>query len=149
MEILTHARLKEFLEYDSDTGKFTWKNKRSNRTHSDLSAGCCTSHRNVLIGIFGKIYQAHRLAWFWSYGEWPSLCIDHIDGNPQNNKLSNLRNVSASINMQNRKKPTSRNKHGLLGVVKRGNRWIAELRHQGKTKYLGSFDTKKMHTLNI
>lgn len=44
----------------------------------------------------------HRLIWFIVYGEWPKQQIDHIDGNPSNNSILNLRDVSHTDNMNNR-----------------------------------------------
>ena len=70
--------------------------------------------------------------------------IDHIDGNPSNNKLSNLRDVPHRINIQNRKSKTTRNKSGFLGVVQRGNKFAAHIHRNGKQIYLGLYETPEL-----
>ena len=88
---LTPERLRELLHYDPESGFFTWLpyvGKRG-RINAGDRAGCETGHK-IYIGIDGGIYRAHRLAWLYVHGEWPSLVIDHIDGNPHNNNIKNL-----------------------------------------------------------
>ena len=63
-----------------------------------------------------KIYPTHRLAWLMAYGVWPSGDIDHINGDRQDNRLCNLRDVSHSRNLFNRQAPSVGNKARLLGV---------------------------------
>ena len=70
----------------------------------------------IQIAIRRKMYQAHRLAWLYVHGEWPRHQIDHINGNPADNRICNLRDVTQFENMQNLHGPLSRNKSGLLGV---------------------------------
>jgi hypothetical protein len=96
------------------------------------------------IGFKSKKYLSHRVAWFLHYGCWPNNDVDHIDGNPSNNKISNLRDVSHSKNLQNRKSATIRNKTGFLGVVKRCNKFAAHIHRDGKQIYLGRFDTAEL-----
>lgn len=145
MNELTADYVRKLLNYDKDTGIFTWNVRpRGNRVHKDNTAGCISNQRNmVLIGIEGKIYLAHRLAWLWVHGEWPKNHIDHIDGNPNNNSIANLRDVSRSVNQQNRKGPAKHNKSGLMGAYKRYGHWKADIRVNGKTIYLGAFETKE------
>jgi len=50
----------------------------------------------------GKLYLAHRLAWKFIYGRWPTE-IDHLDGNPSNNSMWNLKEVSHQENLFNLK----------------------------------------------
>jgi hypothetical protein len=94
--------------------------------------------------FFGKQYLTHRIAWFLHYGRWPAGDIDHIDGNPANNKLSNLRDVTHCVNIQNRKSATPKNKTGFLGVVKRKNKFAAHVHRNGKQIYLGLFETAEL-----
>tara|TARA_R110002153_G_scaffold268273_1_gene432940 strand:+ start:85 stop:549 length:465 start_codon:yes stop_codon:yes gene_type:complete len=64
--------------------------------------------------------------------------VDHIDRNQLNNNLENLRWVTQSINCRNRK-----NKGKCMkGVTKRGNKFEAGIRIDGKIIYLGRFDTE-------
>jgi hypothetical protein len=97
---LSLERLKELLLFNPCTGIFTWKQKRNGRI-----AGYVWRNGYVMIKIDGVDYQASRLAWLYSYGKWPTLYIDHIDGKPSNNSMYNLRDVSHRENMNN---PNSR-----------------------------------------
>ncbi|WP_230878255.1 HNH endonuclease signature motif containing protein [Burkholderia sp. 9779_493] len=95
------------------------------------------------ITIDGIRMYAHRLAWFYVYGEWPSGDIDHIDGVRTNNAINNLRDVPRGVNMQNQRRARSNNRtSGLLGVTwhARRYRWCAQIQVDGKRKGIGYFD---------
>ncbi|MDA6380520.1 HNH endonuclease signature motif containing protein [Escherichia coli] len=68
-----------------------------------------------MIMINGKAYPAHRLAWLIVYGTMPDGFIDHINRVRTDNRISNLRLVTHSENMQNRKIQKN-NKSGYRGV---------------------------------
>src|SRR5512135_183213 len=99
MICLDEAR--KLISYDCDTGLITWKVSRGKAKSGDI-AGYVNGEGYICIKIKGKMYLAHRLAWLMNYGEWPNGIIDHIDHNKQNNSLENLRDVSFSINGQNK-----------------------------------------------
>lgn len=71
-EELTIARLKEILEYHPETGVFTQKIQRKGGLKPGEDAGCLTDHGYVKISVDYRRYRAHRLAWFWMTGEWPT-----------------------------------------------------------------------------
>ena len=87
----------------------------------------------------GRNVLAHRLAWFLTYGEWPNSNIDHINGDPSDNRLANLRLASPSENRAN-SRANKNNKSGLKGVQFRNGRWRAKITHGGCTRHLGVFD---------
>lgn len=95
-------------------------------------------HRATIDGV---TYRTHRLAWFWVHGEWPRNDIDHIDGNPANNALSNLRDVPKAVNLQNQQRPHRNNKLGVLGVHQLGGRYRAAILVSGRMRHLGAYDT--------
>ena len=98
---ITYSRLRETLSYDSQTGEFIWIKPPWN--HSQLvgrTAGCLSTGY-VLIKLDGRKYKAHRLAWLYVHGEWPALRVDHRDGNPFNNAISNLRLATQAQNCAN------------------------------------------------
>jgi hypothetical protein len=84
--------------------------------------------------------RAHRLAWFYCYGEWPSDQLDHINRIKTDNRIDNLRESSAALNQQNLSKMCS-NTSGFTGVTwnKRRNAWIAQIGVGNSGKYLGQF----------
>lgn len=89
----------------------------------------------------GRRWVITHIIWKLMTGEFPTMVIDHIDGDRQNNRWSNLRHVSQSVNLQNKHGPQSNNKLGVQGVTKMGKKYIARIKTGGKQKHLGSFST--------
>lgn len=133
-------RLRELLNYDTATGLLTWRVSRGK-----AKAGSVVSTRDVrgylVLGVDGKRYYAHRVAWALMSGDWPAEVIDHIDGDKANNRAANLRCVPISMNAQNRRRVAVRSKSQILGVRKYGARWRAVISISGSQKYLGTFDS--------
>ena len=91
-------------------------------------------------------YMVHRLAWLLFYGRWPNGHIDHINGDPSDNRISNLREASHAVNMQNQRRPHKNSRSQLLGASldtsrTRPNPWRAQITVNGKTKRIGWFKT--------
>jgi hypothetical protein len=141
MNELTMERLKEVLEYDAETGAFVWLKNLRQRRLPDGSAGTNGARGERKIVIDQKSYLAHRLAWFYVHGVWPTKEIDHIDGNPANNRIANLRDVSRAMNAQNWRTASANNTHGVFGVTKVNRRYRAKLTVDGKSRHVGYFDT--------
>jgi hypothetical protein len=142
MSDVTQERLKELFYYDPGMGLFIRRISRHKHLKGEV-AGSFLKNGRIEIGISGSVYYAHRLAWLYVYGAWPKNLIDHIDGNPANNRISNLRDVTHSENSQNQIKAKANNKTGFLGVYIHGGKYRAVIRVSGKDKYLGCFDTPK------
>lgn len=137
---LTHTQLRERLHYDQATGVFVWRINCGTANAGDV-AGCVkTSQGYRLIGVLGRLYRAHRLAWLFVHGEFPSEYIDHINGNRDDNCLSNLRLATNSENLRNAKKHIT-NTSGVKGVewCKRQRRWRARIRTNRGRICLGHF----------
>lgn len=146
---LTPELVRECLHYDPDTGIFTWLKppRHGGKAKVGDVAGTPTLNNRVTIGIFKHRLYAHRLAWFYVHGRWPEKNIDHIDGNPSNNKLSNLREANQHENMQNLSRtPKKSNKSGFVGVswCKAKRKWVAAIRIDGKQTQLGRFETAEL-----
>ena len=140
---LTAAMLRDALDYNRDTGVFTARLTSGTRTAGDAAHGCKKDNGYFVIGVEGKQYYAHRLAWLHCYGEWPRNQIDHIDGNRANNAIENLRDVSRDVNMQNLRRATSVNVLGVLGVTPwHGGRYRASIGLNGQRYHLGLFATE-------
>jgi len=141
---LTAERLRELLDYNQETGVFTRLVRTAQRVRVGDTAGCKDTHGYLLIMIDRRPYKAHRLAWLHVHGVLPASQIDHIDGNPANNRISNLRDVSCSVNQQNRKLAQNGNKLGVLGVSRHGNKFRTRIVTDGKMRHIGVFDTPEL-----
>lgn len=140
---LTAGKLREFLRYDPSTGEFTRKYKTKKNAEGSLTGAIHgTSYTRKKVTVGGRVYMAHRLAWLYIYGEWPSMDIDHIDGDACNNRIANLRLATDSQNLGNMKKPIT-NKSGKKGVSwsSAAKKWQSHIRIQGANRYLGLFES--------
>jgi hypothetical protein len=144
-KMITQTRLKELLNYDSDTGIFTWIKQRNSRTKIGSVAGCKQSDGYIRIWIDYKPYSSHRLVWMYVYGELPKKDLDHVNKVKDDNRIVNLRLATKQENKQNHSTPQSNNKSGYLGVSwnKRAKKWKAQIQMNGKVKYLGLFKYSK------
>lgn len=139
MSDITAAEVRELLDYEPDTGIFTWKVSRG-RSPVGAPAGTKHSRGYVVIKINKKDYLAHKLVWLIHTGKMPTSEIDHINGITSDNRFSNLRDVSHRENLRNTSLHRS-NKSGCCGVrflAARGH-WIAEITNFNSAIYLGSF----------
>jgi HNH endonuclease/AP2 domain len=136
-------RLRQVLDYDPLTGIFTWKAPTSNRVKIGSVAGSDKHDGYLTITVDGLAEYAHRLAWLFVYGVLPERQLDHRNGNPSDNRISNLRLATPVQNSQNKVKPQRNGTTGLLGVCyfKRTGKWTANITAAGERHYLGYFDT--------
>ena len=136
--ILSAERLRELLSYNKESGHFTRIARRKGAVLGEI-AGSKMSHGYISICIDGVDYTAHRMAWFWIHGAWPDGYIDHINGDRSDNRISNLRDVSQSVNMQNVYEAKSNSKTGLRGVSWHAQRrkYTARIKVGGKYLSLG------------
>lgn len=140
---LTADQVRSLLSYDPETGLLTWMvNRRGRYGRVGEKAGTINSNGSLSIGINGKMYYAHRLAWLIMTGEWPPEQIDHKRLDPQDNRWESIRSATHSDNLFNQR-VSKANKCGIKGVHKRTdcNRWTAFIAKNRKTYYLGLFKT--------
>ena len=138
----TAERIRDILDYDSASGRFTWVRPSGRRAKAGSAAGANHGLGYLTIGIDGRRYFAHRLAWLYVHGVWPRHEIDHINGVRDDNRISNLREATKLQNMQNCHFPTdAKPKSGFRGVYwyGRSNCWVARIGYFGKEKFLGYF----------
>ena len=145
--MLTFERASELLRYEPETGKVYWKAKPSPHAHRTRIGGEAgyllrdqwNTYRQI--GIDGRIYLAHRLAWLLHFGVWPTNQIDHMDGDGLNNRPKNMRDVAHQENLKNQRMQRN-NISGVTGVSwhKRDGKWRATININGKRKSLGYFD---------
>lgn len=133
---VTLEHLRRILDYDRDTGIFTWKMNRGGTARQGTTAGTVDRQGYIRINISGKVYAAHRLAWLYMTGSWPQDEIDHRDLDKANNSWRNLREATHAQNQAN---TSSTNATGFKGVEKHGAGYRAYIRIDGGKKIIGKF----------
>ena len=140
-QVMRLETMREYLDYDPQTGIFTWKKNLKGPVKKGMKAGAKHSRGYISIGFNGESYLAHRLAWAFAHNDISQdMQIDHINGNRQDNRISNLRLASHEDNCRN-SKPRKHNKSGIKGVRKENSRWAARIRVNKKEIWLGTFNT--------
>ena len=138
-------RVRELIDYNPHTGAFTRKVRTAQRhqvgDRADfiVKSGQQAGYRRV--SLMSKRFMAHRVAWLYVHGEWPAQDIDHINGDRGDNRIANLRDVSARVNRENIRSPRVDNTSGYLGVMSHQGRWRARVQVNGSSVSLGCFDT--------
>jgi hypothetical protein len=129
------------LTYDPETGVFTWRVTRK-KCPAGKIAGSTRADGYTAILVDGKRYYAHRLAFIFMTGSMPEDEVDHIDGNPSNNRWANLRPATPQQNMWN--KGRQRNSAtGLKGVYRHSvtGDFCATIKVGPRRLHLGTFKT--------
>ena len=136
------SNINTILRYEPETGRFFWTRFRGGSAKAGARAGSLDSSGYFQIQISKKMHLSHRLAWFFTHGEFPKGMLDHINGDRQDNRICNLREVTASENAINRA-ARSCSELGYKGVSadKRTGRFRAYLGVGGKMKTIGVFAT--------
>ena len=152
--MLTQEYLKECLNYNPETGVFTWKErpekhfkrnrdfKMWNTMYKFTVAGSPSAKGYIRIRLLGRDFFAHRLAWLYVYGTFPNNQIDHKDQNKKNNRIDNLRDATNQINSHNITNAMIGNRSSLRGVKTYSyGKYQARICVDGVIINLGMFDT--------
>ena len=145
--------LRECLDYNADTGIFTWKvrpvhhftDERSSKSWNTKYSLKNAGFLNRVTGYFcllinGKNIRLHRAAFFITHGYLP-ITVDHINGIKTDNRICNLREATISQNNMNRGMQ-SNNTSGIKGIDMASNgRWRARIHANGKEIHIGYFTT--------
>jgi hypothetical protein len=139
-DLITQERLQSLLAYDPDTGEFRWRVDRTGGTKAGDRAGSFDSEGYLVMRVDGRYYRGHRLIWLYVHGQWPKHHLDHINGKPSDNRLSNLREATPAQNGFNRKLDP-RNKAGYTGITwcTKSQKWRADIGENGRLIRLGRF----------
>jgi len=131
--------IREHLEYNPETGEISWKVARGNRACGYKVVSGSDGYLTVKVGK--RTYKAHRVAWLLHYGNWPEGCIDHINLDRSDNRITNLRDSTRRENNSNVGLRVD-NKSGVKGVSWKAShsRWCAQISFKGKVIYLGLYD---------
>ncbi len=137
--LLTQERLKSLLHYDPLSGAWTWV-----RSRGSVAAGKICHYpgneKYLDIQIYGIAYKAHRLAFLYMRGAWPTEDSDHRDGNKNNGEWDNLRDASPSQNAMNAiMGPKSKLPKGVTFRADMGL-FRARIKTCGGRKTIGYFD---------
>lgn len=139
-----YFKFKEYFKYNEITGDIIWIKKLKYLPHLYMkkAGGVPNIWGHHKIKFNGKLYFYHRVAWLLFYGKWPSEFIDHINGDPSDNRISNLRDVSIRENGQNK---TSHRNGRLVGASfhKTIKKWQSQIVIKNKKTFLGYYNTEK------
>jgi hypothetical protein len=146
--MITYERAAELLEYNPDTGDLVWKEGCKQMGATDGKSAGCVYYRvkggpkGIRISIDRRRQYAHRIAWLLHHKTLPTMQIDHINGNPCDNRMCNLRLATVSQNAMNRGLQKN-NSSGFKGVnyYSKRNKWNARIKANKKYYHLGYFDT--------
>ena len=136
-ELLDH--LTSNYTYDREKGQII-NNRRGTPSLLAMSSG----YLRVQTWINGvrAAFKTHHVVWFFEYGEWPTSCMDHIDGTKNNNHYTNLRLVTSREN-SNAYRMSAKSSSPYQGVSKNTGRetFYTRIRvgEDSKQIYLGSF----------
>jgi len=147
---LTQQEAHRLFEYKD--GELFWKNRPAtdfltehdcnqwNSKYFGKRAGCYGKKPYVYTAINHKNIAIHRIIFLMQHGYLPKM-IDHMDGNPRNNKIENLREATPLQNQQNQKLP-KHNTSGYKGVIwyKRLNKWLVRVKVNKKQMHIGVFE---------
>ena len=157
---ITPELLRQLLHYEPETGKLFWKprtpdmfqDRQKTKEHQCKLWNSANAGREAFTAIdfkgyahgkvFNMMFKAHRVAWAIHSGKHPEHQIDHINGDPNDNRLCNLREASSKQNSMNRGM-TKANKSGVVGVhfIKNSGKWRAAIRIDGRCFNIGYFRT--------
>jgi hypothetical protein len=136
--MITHTELLSLVSYDPTSGILRAKcNRRGWVEGEEIGTLRKTGYRQVC--LLGRLYLAHRVAWFYVHGRWPVNGLDHKNRIRDDNRIDNLREATQSQNHENR--------GGVAGytksAAKRSTRWVARIIVAGVLHQLGSYATKE------
>ena len=122
--MVPREELEELFDYEEGKiyGKWVeWRRKSSNSRVYQRELGSVNSSGHLVVAFRdkrGKRHSelVHRIVYMMHYGHVPSM-LDHIDRDPKNNSIENLRPADKSLNSQNRGAQKN-TKHGLRGIYK-------------------------------
>lgn len=126
------------------TGELLWKELPSRCVETNKRCAgkpvCGARERGYRrVVVSGKSYRVHRIIWEMHHGPIPEkLVIDHINGNPSDNRIENLRLATHAENMRNMK---MHNTLGVKGVYRHKKKYMSTIRTNGVSRYLGVYDT--------
>lgn len=138
--MVTTDRLRQLFDYCNETGALKRKVSISRSSKVGEAIGCKHPAGYVHASVDRKVYPLHHLVWIW-HGKTHTKFLDHIDRNPSNNRIENLRAVTHAQNMWN-KSVQKNNSTGASGVSwhKTKGKYQVRIGANGSRIHLGYFD---------
>lgn len=145
---VVEGRIRGLLDYDPETGRFTWRVDRRGRAKAGSEAGgldkstgymqLALSHEGVRLRVL-----LHRLAWWYVTGGWPKGEVDHLNGIRTDNRWCNLRDGTKQLNMQNQRRARRDSLTQVQGVQfhRRVGKFHARITVDGRDRSLGYFSS--------
>lgn len=132
---IKHEQLRVLFDYNTETGVIRHKTK---------GRICTSKAKRGYLQMYvpkGGVCAAHRVIWFWMTGAWPTHHIDHINGDPTDNRWTNLREATNQQNHFNVRRRMKRDRP--IGVHRNPStrKHRARITFNGKPIHLGYFDT--------
>lgn len=149
-QVVRPGSLHTMFGYDRDTGELTWKAKVDRRGVLDtryegrkVRSLDTKGYRRACITVDGRKFTffVHAIVWALEKGEWPSMWIDHIDGDRQNNRIGNLRLATPSQNIRNTTVPYGKVRFKGVDYEGRTGRYSARIYVGGRRRRLGHYST--------
>src|SRR5712671_2076486 len=119
---LRAERLRALLDYAPETGLFYWRVRRGSAA-AGREAGTLAPGGYPVIAIDRALHYAHRLAWLYVHGEHATGEVDHVNGDPADNRIANLRQCSRRENARNMRVRNATGFKGVCRSVTRNPRW--------------------------
>ena len=136
------ARIQQNYDYDDRSGKLINRQTgKAVRGRKDCKRNGKHRYLRMLLTVNGREYNflTHHVVWAWHNGCFPTMQIDHVNGNGFDNRIENLREVTQSENMRNMVYPWKPNVDtGLPGVYKNGSGYqikVAQNHYYFRDKY--------------
>jgi hypothetical protein len=154
--VINQEVVREFFRLDEDEKHLIWKSRDKkwfksnwaflvwNQKYPENPYGCVDQQGYIFGTVLYKRYREHTLMWLYQTGELPKAFIDHINGDRQDNRIKNLREVSPTYSTRNLK-IRSNNKSGFHGVYwsNASKKWVSQIGIGGHNKYLGGYNCPK------
>lgn len=146
----TIEELREYLDYEPETGVLRWKKRPGRRVFVGDIAGHTMGDGYLMVTLRAVGLMQHRVAFALHNGRWPTPLCDHIDGDKTNNRADNLRECSASENQQNRGVPRN-SSTGVKGVRRLAGGYLATvvISHRAHTKWFRRLEDAAAHVKQL
>lgn len=131
MDVLT-----SLFELDAERGVLLRQRSHRGYKRGEI-CGTAMKDGHLQTCVNHKRYLVHRIIYFMATGVDPGdRLVDHINGNPADNRLCNLRLATKAENCRHKTKLASVNRSGYRNVSwsSTWNCWLVSVRRDGKSK---------------